>query len=198
MVKRMSTPDIYVAYYAFTWRVYGFLAGCKGMRRKNAGANDSWVDRRCVRRHKFVSPAFSFLSPPSSSNTNSKRHLDGKEGGCSSLDEAKRRIHVGNFSYCSVSRIFDRFVVLENGDFQLRRWNTKRRELSKELERYMIEDLMRDIFFSRRKFTYPPSRQFEFPISPLWNGRWNGRYGNFNFKFNFEFIASINTKFKLQ
>lgn len=41
MVKRMSTPDIYVAYYAFTWRVYGFLAGCKGMRRKNAGANDS-------------------------------------------------------------------------------------------------------------------------------------------------------------
>lgn len=127
MVKRMSTPDIYVAYYAFTWRVYGFLAGCKGMRRKNAGANDSWVDRRCVRRHKFVSPAFSFLSPPSSSNTNSKRHLDGKEGGCSSLDQAKRRIHVGNFSYCSVSRIFDRFVVLENGDFQLRRWNTKRR-----------------------------------------------------------------------
>lgn len=63
MVKRMSTPDIYVAYYAFTWRVYGFLAGCKGMRRKNAGANDSWVDRRCVRRHKFDTCHFPFFRP---------------------------------------------------------------------------------------------------------------------------------------
>lgn len=161
MVKRMSTPDIYVAYYGFTWRVYGFLAGCKGMRRKNAGANDSWVDRVCVRRHKFDTchPHFPFFRPLSHRTRIQKDIWTARREGVRVW--TKRRIHVGNFSYCSVSRIFDRFVVLENGDFQLRRWNTKRRELSKELERYMIEDLMRDIFFSRRKFTYPP-------ISTIW------------------------------
>lgn len=108
MVKRMSTPDIYVAYYAFTWRVYGFLAGCKGMRRKNAGANDSWVDRRCVRRHKFDTchPHFPFFRPLPHRTRIQKDIWTARREGVRVW--TKRRIHVGNFSYCSVSRIFDR------------------------------------------------------------------------------------------
>lgn len=108
MVKRMSTPDIYVAYYAFTWRVYGFLAGCKGMRRKNAGANDSWVDRVCVRRHKFDTchPHFPFFRSLPHRTRIQKDIWTAKREGVRVW--TKRRIHVGNFSYCSVSRIFDR------------------------------------------------------------------------------------------
>lgn len=167
MVKRMSTPDIYVAYYDFTWRVYGFLAGCKGMRRKNAGVNDSWVDRVCVRRHKFDTcrPHFPFFRPLPHRTRIEKDIWTARREGVRVWTWRKEEYTLEIFLILVPFRGF--LTVLSSSKTVISSYVDEIRneedctELSKELERYMIEDLMRDIFFSRRKFTYPP-------ISTIW------------------------------
>lgn len=196
MVKRMSTPDIYVAYYAFTWRVYGFLAGCKGMRRKNAGANDSWVDRVCVRRHKFDTchPHFPFFRPLPHRTRIQKDIWTARREGVRVWTRRKEEYTLEIFLIVPFRGFL---TVLSSSKTVISSYVD---EIRNEGARTIYDRGFDEgyIFLTAKIYVPPPSRQFEFPISPLWNGRWNGRYGNFNFKFNFEFIASINTKFKLQ
>lgn len=200
MVKRMSTPDIYVAYYGFTWRVYGFLAGCKGMRRKNAGANDSWVDRVCVRRHKFDTchPHFPFFRPLSHRTRIQKDIWTARREGVRVWTRRKEEYTLEIFLIVPfrgfLTVLSSSKTVISSYVDEIRNEENCRRSSNDIWSR-----IWWGIYFSHgENLRTPPSRQFEFPISPLWNGRWNGRYGNFNFKFNFEFIASIDTKFKLQ
>lgn len=115
MVKWMSTPDS--LYSVVLCRVYGFLAGCKGMRRKNAGNKRLMIGEGVcgggINSIRVIRIFLSFfLSSLPSSMTNWKRHKKGRvlvfdRRGCLcqrrfGWGETKRRMYVGNFSYYSV------------------------------------------------------------------------------------------------
>lgn len=134
MVKWMSTPDS--LYSVVLCRVYGFLAGCKGMRRKNAENKRLMIGEGVcgggINSIRVIRIFLSFfLSSLPSSMTNWKRH---KKRRCSSsieggafvkgvLDEARRKEECTLEIFLIIPFSFRAsiFRVLENGDFVLYR-----------------------------------------------------------------------------